>query len=221
MTTLQGRPAPKHLPARQPASPTDGRTSGPPVPTDLENAVTNPPPLRRTPSGNPATKLPGAILPDDEASSTAPRMPITHVGHMSGQIPLPDNARTEPSMPKLDLPLRAPPTDPPRSTLAERVDQALEDEWGNETPVIAPTKAELRALLGAPDPTRKQSIAEIERLHRAVVENTADSEPELFSTRRPLPSTTEVDPEDIEAAIEIAPPARKPSIAVAKPKKPE
>ena len=125
-------------------------------------------------------------------------------------------------MPKLDFPLRAPPTDPPRATLAERVDAALEDEWGNETPIVPPTRAELRALLGAPDPTRKQSIAEIERLHRAVKDDSSTSEPELFSSRRPPPSTTEVDPEDIEAAIELAPPARKPtSVAVAKPKKPE
>ena len=233
MSTLQGRPAPNHLPAssttnapRQAPSPsTDARTSGPPPPSDLDNAVTNPPPLRRNPSGPQAPKLAGVLLPEDDASSTAPRLPvtpITHVGHVSGQIRLEDNARTQPTMPKLELPLRAPPTDPPRTSLAERIDAALEDEWGNETPIVPPTRAELRALLGAPDPTRKQSIAEIERLHRAAKDDSAASEPELFSSRRPAPSTAEVDPDDIEAAIELAPPARRPtSVAIAKPKKPE
>ncbi|HVK83340.1 MAG TPA: HDIG domain-containing protein [Kofleriaceae bacterium] len=85
------------------------------------------------------------------------------------------------------------------------------DEWGTETPLKPPTPAELRSLLGSPDPTRLQSIEEIERLH--VETREADTpEPELFSSRRPgtMP-TTEVDPEDIEAAIEIAPPARRPA----------
>ncbi len=48
---------------------------------------------------------------------------------------------------------------------------------------------------------------------------------EADQPRRAPHPTTEVDPDDIEAAIEIAPPARRPThanaIGVAKPKKPE
>jgi hypothetical protein len=178
---------------------------------------------------------------DPDLHVTAPRVPttpVTHVGHVSGKPPpntfvgvppgVDDAGKTEPTMPKLELPLRAPPTNPPPgqdpqwSSLAARVDAALDtgDEWQIETPVVAPTKAELRALLGAPDPTRKQSVDELERLHRAVADDV--SEPELLPQRRFPNITNEVDPDDIEAAIEIAPPARRTgSIAVAKPKKPE
>jgi hypothetical protein len=109
------------------------------------------------------------------------------------------------------------------SGLASRIDAALHDEWSSETPVVAPTKAELRALLGAPDPTRQQSIDELERLHHAARE--LHSEPELLvlPSRRPPPPTSEVDPDQIEAAIELAPPARRGpnTIASARPKKPE
>ena len=71
-----------------------------------------------------------------------------------------------------------------------------------------------------PDPTRQQSLDELERLHRAAIED-EPSEPELLRRRiGPLPDP-EVDPDDIESAIEIAPPARRAqsSIAVAKPSK--
>jgi hypothetical protein len=94
------------------------------------------------------------------------------------------------------------------------------DEWGTETPVKAPTSAELRNLLGTPDPTRQQSIEEIERLH-AASKDVETPDPEVLHRRRAQHSTNEVDPDDIEAAIEIVPPARRPSsIGVAKPKKP-
>jgi len=119
-----------------------------------------------------------------------PLVPVTHPGYAPGRPALPE------------------------------VDQPPPDEWQQETPVIAPTKAELRALLGSPDATRKQSIDEILALHHPVDE---ESEPELLPRRGPRP-TAEVDPDDIEAAIEIAPPARQRApnaIAVAKPRKPE
>jgi cyclic-di-AMP phosphodiesterase PgpH len=227
--TLQGRPAPSRRPAMSPAPPVlletaHHRTAGPPPRVDLENAVTNPPPLRRGPTGEPVTRLPAAILPDDaEGRRTEPHpvtTPITHVGHVSGMHHVEDAGRTEPSMPKLELPSR-----PPRGAeLAARVEAALEsDEWGPETPVVPPTRAELRSLLGVPDPTRKQSLDEIEALHRAATEDVAP-DPELFATRRPPPATSEVDPDDIEAAIEVAPRARNrpPSaIGIARPKKPQ
>ncbi len=119
-----------------------------------------------------------------------------------------------------------PPHPPPPKTktpgLAARID-AKHDEWSVETPIKAPTPAELRALLGQPDPTMQQSLDEIDRLHAeaaAQVQAEEDAKPEILSRRHPLP-TAEVDEDDIEAAIEVAPPARRPNaIAVAK-KKPE
>ena len=100
--------------------------------------------------------------------------------------------------------------------LADRIDAALDsDEWGSETPIVPPTKAELRALLGQPDPTKPQPIADLERLQRRAAEF---SDPAL-PRRSPHP-TTEVDPDDIEAAIEVAPPARRPT-SHTKPRKPE
>jgi hypothetical protein len=115
------------------------------------------------------------------------------------------------------------PEHPWSTGLAARVDAVLLDEWSNETPVVAPTRAELRALLGAPDPTRQQSIDELEALHRAVEE--LPSEPGLLAPpprRAPYP-TAEVDPDQIEAAIELAPPARRSpnTIEAARPKKPK
>ena len=102
-----------------------------------------------------------------------------------------------------------------------------DDEFGGETPIVAPTKAELQALLDSPpDPTRKQSVDEIEAqmLREAASRATdEDNEPE-FLRRRTVPQTTEVNPDDIEAIIEVAPAARRPTsvgVAKARPKKPE
>ena len=189
--------------------PPKSRTSGPPLPVDLDNAVTNPPPLRGRPSSGP----PALLIDDEDASATAP------------------------SMPRLELPLKAPPSSSPSISpppapdspewakgLAARIDAALDepgdDPWSMETPVHAPSKAELRSLLGQPDPTRQQSLDELEALHRRASEASDPSLPVLQDRRHPFP-TAEVDPDDIESAIEIAPPARRaPSaIAVAKPPK--
>ena len=101
--------------------------------------------------------------------------------------------------------------------LAARLDQQLEEDFGTETPIVAPTKAELQALLNSPpDPTRKQSLDELEALHRESRERPSQ-ELEL-ERRRPFP-TSEVDEADIEAAIELAPPARRNAIGVAKKKR--
>jgi hypothetical protein len=101
--------------------------------------------------------------------------------------------------------------------LAARLDAQLEEDFGTETPIKAPTKAELQALLDSPpDPTRKQSVDEIEALHR---ESRAHQSQELnLDRRRPFP-TSEVDEADIEAAIELAPPARRNAIGIAKKKR--
>ena len=276
------------------------RTAGPPEPVDLENATTNPPPLRRTPSGQPAvpqdpgqlaaalaaivsrvssapfgSPQPAAPSTDDAAVSqpalagptpaqprladtlgSDARVTATHDVDAADRFassfdpkldPLPDEAPysgidagvTEPSMPvleigdqrRVDVPLRSvartvptssPPHRKPRwsSGLAARIDAAFDsDDWGRETPVVAPTRAELRALTGHPDPTRQVPLDELEILQRRAAE-LAEAE----SPRRAPHPTSEVDPDDIEAAIELAPPARRPTHANAigaKPKKSE
>ncbi len=158
---------------------------------------------------------------DDEARRTQPSIPAPNP--TSG---IEDAGRTEPSMPRFTLP-GGPPAPPPKATtpgLAARIDAAIEgDEWGTETPIRAPTPSELRALLGQPDPTKQQSLDELERLHaesKAHAQAQEDAKPELFQRRHPMP-TAEVHEDDIEAAIELAPPARRTAIAVAKPKKSE
>ncbi len=166
-----------------------------------------------------------AAVTDDEARRTQPSMPAIE-----------DAGRTEPSMPRFEVPTTKPgrtepgtrPPPPPKSLtpgLAARIDAQLDDDaFGTETPIRAPTAAELRALLGQPDPTKQQSLDELERLHaEADAQRQAedDARPEILS-RRTAKVTSEVDDDDIEAAIEVAPPARRSqSIAVAKPKKSE
>ena len=157
-------------------------------------------------------------------------------GSLDGSI---DAGVTEPSMPvldigdqrRIDVPVRSvartvPSSSPPHrkakwsSGLAARIDAVIEsDEWGHETPVVAPSKAELRALTGHPDPTRQVPVDELEILQRRAAELASVETP-----RRVPHPTSEVDPDDIEAAIELAPPARRPIHANAigpKPKKSE
>jgi len=152
--------------------------------------------VRRPPTDPVAAAALGTL--NEDARVTVPR-PATAPPHGPRAADF-DAGVTEPSMPvlavgdeiRVDVPLTA------------RIDAVLEgDEWGKETPIVAPTKGELRALLGRPDPTRQQPIAEVERLQRRAAE-LADP-----PRRSPHP-TAEVDPEDIEAAIELAPPARRP-----------
>jgi cyclic-di-AMP phosphodiesterase PgpH len=103
--------------------------------------------------------------------------------------------------------------------LAARLDAQLEADFGTDTPVSAPTRAELQALVDTPpDPTRQQSVEEIERLHALSRER--PSQDLDFTQRRKYP-TSEVDDADIEAAIELHPPARRTAIGVAKKKREE
>ena len=71
-----------------------------------------------------------------------------------------------------------------------------------------------------PDATRELSFDEVERLHRQKQKELRRSEPELeFAPRRAHYPTAEVREEDIEAAIEIAPSARRTgAIGIAKTK---
>jgi len=150
------------------------------------------------------------------AARAAPRRPL----------PFEDMNSTEPSIPTFEPPAAGSGSDGDgaeqwASGLAARVAAAMHDEWSTETPIVPPTKAELRALLGTPDPTRQQSLDELDALHRASDE--LPSEPDSLAEPPPPRATNEVDPDQIEAAIELAPPARRPNVvaAASKPKKPE
>jgi hypothetical protein len=212
-------------------------TSPPPPPSpELDTAITIPPPLRRArnspaaraqavvlddePSAGSSLQItaerPAAVPPDDDANTTQaslrlkPPGPTTLPGHVSAPFPRPPPSNPGPTLEQT----------PWAAGLAARIDAALDDDFGGETPVIPPTKAELRALLGNPDPTRQAPIEEIEALRLAAGET--PSEPDILRPRHP--TTQEVLPDDIEAAIELAPPARRHApniIAVAKKKKPE
>jgi len=124
----------------------------------------------------------------------------------------------------MELPLRAPasspviplpPDSPWAKSLAARLDAQLDDNFGTETPARAPTRAELQALLDTPpDVTKQHNVEELQRLQQEA-RNRA-SEPDLDLTRRGSYPTREVEDSDIEAAIELAPPARRNAIGVAK-----
>jgi cyclic-di-AMP phosphodiesterase PgpH len=131
------------------------------------------------------------------------------------------------TMPSLEMPLRAPPSAPaipvvPATAedsaesswvrgLAARLDAQIEQDFGAETPASPPTRAELQALSGsAPDVTRQQSLDELEALQRQT-----RREHDQVTRRAPYP-TAEVDDADIEAAIELAPPARRNALGIAK-----
>jgi hypothetical protein len=157
------------------------------------------------PAGSAAEWRRGSI--DDEASETRPLIEWPRTEQDA------DDLITDPTAAPIEL------GDGWRDGLAARIDAALDDEFGADTPVKAPTRAELQALTDAPpDATRLQSLEELERLKRATTERA--STPDLMATRRSPHPTAEVDDSDIEAAIELAPPARRTAVGVAKKKKP-
>ncbi len=175
-----------------------------------------PPPMPAPPRTKPPT--PNAR----KRAATLP--PITP--RRAPTVPPPVSSDPAITLPRLtrSLPLPAPPSSSPgiklpeapwSAGLAARIDAAIDhsEDFGGETPVMPPTAAELRALLGQPDVTKRQTFDEIEKLHTAT--RTAEpSEPEILQVRRISPATSEVDPDDIESAIEIAPPARRAALAV-------
>jgi hypothetical protein len=203
---------------------------------DAQDAVTTerrvlatPAPARRAPSRAPATRAadddaivepplgPPASAPSSDRAAPRAGGLVDDLRALSPDVTL--RGYSSASAP-VGLRERAPSSgdSPWGNGLADRVDAVLEsDEWGTETPVVPPDAAELRALLGHPDATRQLSALELEQLQVRAAET---SQPAL--RRSPHP-TAEVDPDDIEAAIELAPPARRPShghvISAARPKK--
>jgi hypothetical protein len=145
----------------------------------------------------------------DEALITQPRMPAMVGDTTQPDVPLPEAQGAKLSAESSWA-----------RGLAARLDPQLDEDFGTETPVVAPTREELQALLkNAPDPTRKQSLEELEKLHEQ--SRAAQSSQELDFTRRAPFPTAEVDEADIEAAIELAPPARRTAIGIAKKKREE
>jgi len=214
-------PPPSDLRPPAPASvPLPGMTAPPPVanrapaPNYLDDMITLRPQYEAVPDPRISKDEHGNVrieprrTIDEDAVSTRPRM---------------DAADTAPN---LDLPLRAPPSSPvipvpPADAasswaqgLESRLAKQLDDDFGTDTPVHAPTRAEMQALMNQPpDVTRQQSVEEIEALHRQTRER--PSQDLDFTRRAPYP-TAEVDESDIEAAIELAPPARRTALGVAK-----
>jgi putative nucleotidyltransferase with HDIG domain len=212
-----------------------GPDASPDLATDLAtgSAIASSPPTgaaAASPSSISRSTIIGvaAAPPSSTSRSTTPGFAVAF-------DPTLDAGVTEPSLPVLSIgdqrrddapPRPGPPTAPPgrkpgwASGLAARIDAAIEgDDWGPETPVAPPTKAELRALTGNPDPTRRQPVDELQLLQRRAAELVERD------ARRSAHPTAEVDPDDIEAAIEVAPPARRPTnanaIGASKPKKSE
>ncbi|MEO6775799.1 MAG: HDIG domain-containing metalloprotein [Kofleriaceae bacterium] len=122
--------------------------------------------------------------------------------------------------PEIRLEQASPTPTPWARGLAARIDH-LDDEFGRDTPTRPPSRAELQALVDSPpDATRQQSIEEIERLQHDPAARRSQEELNFTPRRNPFP-TAEVSEDDIEAAIEIAPSARRTGsipIGVAKPK---
>jgi putative nucleotidyltransferase with HDIG domain len=150
------------------------------------------------------------------------------------QLPLPAPSMSDPAMdlgdlisppPRGDKRVEKHPSTESQTTwargLAARIDGYV-DEFSQDTPARPPTRGELQASSDAPpDATRQQSLDEIELLQRSPIARRSSEELE-FSRRAPYP-TTEVREEDIEAAIEIAPSARRTGvipIGIAKKKSP-
>jgi hypothetical protein len=196
----------------------EGRTAA----TDFESRITD----RRGAASDFESRTTDRRTAFSDASTTEPSIPVMPAenDHSGELVPVP-------AAPAHGTPALGAPAPPWTSGLASRVDALMVDEWAHETPVVAPTSAELRVLFGEPDPTRQLPADEVEQLQRRAAELAdadrqrraavlADAEP-----RRRMPPTAEVDPEDIEAAIELAPPARRPAakntIGVNRPKKPE
>ena len=152
------------------------------------------------------------------------------------QLPLPAPSMSDPAIDLGDLITPPPPSSRPDKRLehapsegqttwarglAARID-ASRDEFSQDTPARPPTRGELQASSDvAPDATRQQSIEEIEKLQRSPSARRSSEELE-FTRRGPYP-TSEIREEDIEAAIEIAPSARRTGaipIGIAKKKPP-
>jgi len=220
------------LPPKSPTTPPPLGRRAPtvPPPASVPPVVTAPPPTGLRPPGPAQVVLPGMTAPPPGVVRQPGINYLDDMITLKPQYELKDDAaETQPRMeparddtePNLEISDGAPlqKTSWARG-LAERLVKKLEDnDFGTDTPVSAPTRAELQALMGAPlDATRQQSLEELERLHHEA-RGSRPSEEDLLG-RRPHP-TREIEEADIEAAIELAPPARRSAIGVAKKKPPE
>jgi hypothetical protein len=232
--TLPPTPTPRRAPTVPPPAMSGGTRQTSPAMAAVR-PPTQPPPLTL-----PAEEL---LLPvAADAAATPPR-------DEAGTRPrlIPPSAPPANRASRARLPLPAPPASDPRlalpdapvDSLAARIDAALEhEEFGGETRAMPPSVADLAASGRAPagddgatsgpgqDTTKRQSLAELERLSRGAVRDaTVVADPGEVARHQRLSGTHEVDPDDIEAAIELAPPARRTgrvpiALGHAKPKKP-
>ncbi|HEY3804692.1 MAG TPA: HDIG domain-containing protein [Kofleriaceae bacterium] len=189
-----------------------GDSSPPPTTKPDDSAITQP---RMQAALRPLRPLPGAL--GDDAAITEPSMPAAVSSDPAIALPPPPDPPTR----QVVLPPPAPGSKPAiwSKGLAARVDAKLDGDFGSDTPVVAPSKAEIQALLDVPpDATRELSLEEAERLHREKQHELRRSDPAIDFTRRAPYPTAEVREEDIEAAIEIAPARRTGSIGIAKTK---
>ncbi len=209
---------------------------GPPT-RDPERAKTNPPYQRTT-----------GLSTEPNASSSV-RITLERLAVDAGVTdPGIPSVFTDVTRPRLEMPLIAPQSNPEikvpppdwAKRLAARIDAEIDNDFGGETPVVAPTKSQLQALIsgGNPDVTKKQSLDDLERLRseaevseveilRKRIDPTHElSSSDLMALAKPVKPpprkvvhTEEVDPDDIESAIEVAPPARRPATAIGVAKK--
>ncbi|MFT3699720.1 MAG: HDIG domain-containing protein [Kofleriaceae bacterium] len=179
-------------------------------------AVTSPIQKQDDPDASRTNPAMPRALAENDAASTQPAMEsVDSIGDDTSpaiELPLPAPAFSDPA---IELDKLKESAAKPQNTwargLAARVDAEMDTEFGRDTPTRAPSRAELQALVDVPpDATRQQSVEEIERL--AMDPANRRSEDELRFTppprRGPYP-TAEVSEEDIEAAIEIVPSARR------------
>jgi hypothetical protein len=176
--------------------------------------------------------LPGAAPDVSDHDGTQPRL-IPPTSRPRPRLPLPAPPASNPTIPLPGAADDAGDADAAELSLAARVDAAIDlEDFGGETPAIAPRKSDLAALLAGARPsdvgetTKRQSLSELERLSRGATRDaTIVADPADPRHRQRLAGTHEVDPDDIEAAIELAPPARRTgrvplALGHAKPRKP-
>ena len=189
-----------------------------------DGAITLPPDeARRAPRGPDAAITRPMAATRDDASRTSPRM-----------ARLPSDSDPDDTQPRIELPLTAPMSDPvipscraqqaPTSWargLAARIDAQLDDDFGSETPVVAPTARRAAGAARRRRPMRRASNRSTRSsgcTARRAIAPPSRARARIRRGARRYP-TAEVDDDDIEAAIELAPPARSAhAIGVAKKK---
>jgi putative nucleotidyltransferase with HDIG domain len=155
--------------------------------------------------------VPKQASEDTDSATTQPALPRApdRVGNRDSTLDSTPDSIGDVTEPEIRLEHASVPQTTWARGLAARIDSGLDDAFGRDTPTRAPSRAELQALVDTPpDATRQQSIEEIEKLQRDPAARRSQEELTFKPRRAPFP-TAEVSEDDIEAAIEIAPSARR------------